>query len=173
MILSDTAILNEISLGNIHLEPFTAGLLQPASIDVRFNEFARDSNAVTPHPSGNGWWLRPQRMVLGSLIERIKLPTTLVGVLDGKSTWARRGLLIHFTAGYIDPGFDGEITLEMLNVSTKVLHITTGTAIGQLRFHRVEGSVARPYGSEGLGSHYQGQVGPTPAFGDTDRWWMR
>lgn len=173
MILSDTAILNEIRLGTLHIEPFVAELLQPASIDVRFSRFQENHNAVTPHPSGNGWWLQPQRMVLGSLIERVKLPPTLVGVLDGRSTWARRGLLIHLTAGYIDPGFDGELTLEMLNVSTKVLHISTGTTIGQLRFHRLEGTVARPYGSEGLGSHYQGQIGPTPAFGDTDKWWMR
>jgi dCTP deaminase len=107
--------------------------------------------------------LHPGEFVLGSTLERVKLPDDLVARLEGKSSLGRLGLLIHSTAGFIDPGWDGHVTLELSNVANLPITIYHGMKIGQLSFVRMTESAEHPYGSSGLGSKYQGQRGPTPS----------
>lgn len=137
---------------------------QPASLDVRLGD------EFITHPSGDfvkvgsPWYytLQPGDCVLGSLMERIRLPETVVARIEGKSTWARRFLTVH-SAGFIDPGFYGDITLELKNDGKEVLHLTPGVLIAQLSFHSLDSPPSRPYGKDGLNSHYQNQNGTTPA----------
>jgi dCTP deaminase len=111
--------------------------------------------------------LHPGEFVLGSTLERVRLPDDLVGRLEGKSSLGRLGLLIHSTAGFIDPGFDGHVTLELSNVANLPITIYAGMKIGQLSFVQLSEPAGAPYGSGALGSKYQGQQGPTPS-----RYWQ-
>ena len=144
-------------------------LLQPASVEVTLDpEFLSQSptpgewNSVTASP-GTPALLLPGRFALASTAETIRVPDFLVGRIEGKSTLARRGLVVHSTAGFIDPGFGGTLTLELSNVSAWPIELTPGMKIAQISFEYVDGVVDNPYGSAILGSHYQGQRGPTPA----------
>lgn len=178
MVLSDHDIKIEIEKGRIVLDPFSAELIQPASIDVRLgNDFRvfRNSDHVAIDPElhqpdlteqiivsdGDAFVLHPGQFVLGTTLERICVPDDVLGKLEGKSSLGRLGLMIHSTAGYIDPGWNGQITLELSNVANLPILLRPGMRIGQISFERMSSSVDVPYGAPGLGSHYQGQVGAT------------
>lgn len=178
VILSDTDILSALAAGAITLTPFDPAMLQPASIDIRIdNRFRIFSNhrysCIDPRErqpelteivevdEGGVFVLHPGEFVLGSTIERIGLGSAHVARLEGKSSLGRLGLLCHATAGWIDPGFCGHITLELSNVANLPIRVYPGMPIGQLSFARLSSPAAHPYGSEGSGSKYQGQEGPT------------
>lgn len=107
--------------------------------------------------------LRNTDFWLASTAETVHIPDDVVGIVNGKSSLGRRGLVVHQTAGFIDPGFRGQVTLELTNVSRKPIKLTAGMPICQVVLMRMDGPAERPYGSPGLGSHYQGQKGPTPS----------
>lgn len=112
------------------------------------------------------WWLEPGEFALGSTLEKVTLPATLCAQVNGKSSLGRLGLLVHATAGFVDPGFSGELTLELKNLSNHVIPLSRGMAVAQLVFHRLTSPAQRPYGHEELGSHYQGQVGIRRSYMD-------
>ena len=169
----DPRLLDE---GRIEIEPYDASLLQPSSVDVRVDRFFRFHNARYPYidvkepqeeltelveiDEERPFILHPGEFVLASTLERIRLPDDLVARLEGKSSLGRLGLLIHSTAGFIDPGWDGHVTLELSNVANLPITIYHAMKIGQLSFVQPEPAES-PYGSGGLGSKYQGQQGPT------------
>jgi dCTP deaminase len=173
MVLSDRTIREELASGRLVIEPFDATLLQPSSVDVRvdgaFRVFhnnrrayidVKDANddltELVEIPEGEAFILHPGEFVLGSTRERVALPDDLVARLEGKSSLGRLGLLIHSTAGYIDPGFDGTITLELSNVARLPISIYPGMPIGQISFLQMTTPVESPYRGK-----YQGQAGPT------------
>lgn len=176
MILSDGDLKDEIAAGSLALDPYDETLVQPASVDMRldrlfrvFNPHAhthidpavRAEGMTTLIRAGHeGFVLGPGEFALASTIERVTLGTQLAGRLEGKSSLGRLGLLVHSTAGFIDPGFDGHITLELSNVNVLPIRLWVGMKIGQLCLLRVSSPVTRPYGTSGLGSRYQGQTGP-------------
>lgn len=180
MVLSDRTIRELIGAGRIRVEPFDLEDIQPSSIDIhlgaRFQVF-RNSRYPYIDPSREQaglmelaeataevpFVLHPGEFVLGATVEYVGLPDDLVARLEGKSSLGRLGLLIHSTAGYIDPGFEGTLTLELSNVANLPIVLTPGMPIGQISFSRMTTPVDRPYGSPGLGSRYQGQVDPTPS----------
>lgn len=140
--------------------------IQPASLDVRLGpDFVdhTDGRRVDWSP-GDRFLLKPGGCVLASLVERFALPADVVARVEGKSSWARRFLTVH-SAGFIDPGFRGDITMELKNDGGLMLELRPGMVIAQVSFQQMLGPAARPYGSPGLGSHYQGQSGATPARG--------
>lgn len=178
MLLSDRDIRAEIDAGRLALDPYDAGMIQPSSIDVRLDKFFRVfENHRYPHidpaieqeeltrmvePIGDEpFILHPGEFVLGSTLEVCTLPDDLAGRLEGKSSLGRLGLLTHSTAGFIDPGFSGHITLELSNVATLPIKLWPGMKIGQLCLFRLSSPAEHPYGSEKYGSRYQGQRGPT------------
>ncbi|MEV0144756.1 MULTISPECIES: dCTP deaminase [unclassified Nonomuraea] len=180
MLLSDRDILNEIDSGRLALEPFDRDMIQPSSIDVRLDRFFRVfENHRYPHidpsteqpdltrmvePDGDEpFILHPGEFVLASTYEVITLPSDLASRLEGKSSLGRLGLLTHSTAGFIDPGFSGHVTLELSNVATLPIKLWPGMKIGQLCVFRLSSPAEHPYGSEKYGSRYQGQRGPTPS----------
>jgi dCTP deaminase len=180
MVLSDRTIKQLIAEGRIGIDPFDESLVQPSSIDVRVDSLFRVfHNARYPFidvkqaqeeltelvevREDQAFILHPGEFVLGSTLERITLPDDLVGRLEGKSSLGRLGLLIHSTAGFIDPGWDGHVTLELSNVANLPITIYPGMRIGQLSYMHLDRPVERPYGSGELGSKYQGQRGPTPS----------
>jgi len=180
MILSDRAITRLIEAGRIEIDPFDASLMQPSSLDVRvdrlfrvfrnsrypFIDVKQEQDALTELVEIEGdepFILHPGEFVLGSTLERVKLPDDLVARLEGKSSLGRLGLLIHSTAGFIDPGWDGHVTLELSNVANLPITIYPEMKIGQLSFVQMSEPAAIPYGSGSLGSKYQGQRGPTPS----------
>ena len=173
MVLSDRTIREQLAAGRLVIEPFDEGLLQPSSVDVRVaDRFRVFHNSRRPfidvrEPSddltelvtvapGERFILHPGEFVLGSTLERVALPDDLVARLEGKSSLGRLGLLIHSTAGYVDPGFDGTITLELSNVAKLPISIHPGMAIGQISFLQMTTPVDNPYRGK-----YQGQRGPT------------
>ena len=177
MLLSDRDILAELDGGRVRLEPYDRSLLQPSSFDVRLDRYFRlfdnhkyavidpaehqpELTRLVETRDGDPFILHPGEFVLGSTLERVKLPDDLVGRLDGKSSLGRLGLLIHSTAGFIDPGFTGHITLELSNVATLPIKLWPGMKIGQLCFFRLSSPAEQPYGTL-AGSRYQGQRGPT------------
>ena len=180
MVLSDRSIKEQLALGRIVVEPCDHADIQPSSIDLhlgpRFQVF-RNSRYPYIDPQmeqrglmdlveatvGEPFVLHPGEFVLGATIEHVTLPDDIVARLEGKSSLGRLGLLIHSTAGYVDPGWTGTLTLELSNVANLPIVLTPGMAIGQISFMRMTTSVDRPYGTEGLGSRYQGQVEPTPS----------
>jgi len=188
VVLSDRTIRRLVDEGRIGVEPFDPGLMQPSSLDVRVDRFFRVfRNSRYPYidvkteqeeltelvevPQEEAFILHPGEFVLGSTLERITLPNDLVARLEGKSSLGRLGLLIHSTAGFIDPGWDGHVTLELSNVANLPITIYPGMKIGQLSFVQLSEPAEHPYGSAGIGSKYQGQRGPTPSrywqnFGD-------
>ena len=180
MVLSDRSIRSEIDAGRIRIEPFEEGLLQPSSVDVRVDSrFRVFHNARYPYidvrqqmpdltelvqpAEGEPFILHPGEFVLGQTLERVTLPEDLVARLEGKSSLGRLGLLIHSTAGFVDAGFSGNLTLELSNVANLPITIYHGMPIGQVSFMRMDSPVERPYGSEVAGSKYQGQTEPTPS----------
>jgi len=180
VLLSDRDILAEIEEKRVQLEPFDDEMVQPSSVDVRLDRFFRVfENHRYPHidpaedqpdltravqPDGDEpFILHPGEFVLGSTYEVVTLPDDIAARLEGKSSLGRLGLLTHSTAGFIDPGFSGHVTLELSNVATLPIKLWPGMKIGQLCFFRLSSPSRHPYGSEKYGSRYQGQRGPTPS----------
>ncbi len=180
MLLSDRDIRARVDMGDIELDPFTPEMIQPASIDVRLDRFfrvfndrqytyvdpAEDQGELTEQFSvaqGEPWILHPGEFVLGSALERVHISSQIAARLEGKSSLGRLGILTHSTAGFIDPGFNGYITLELSNVSPLPVKLWPGMKIGQICFFELSSPAEHPYGSQALGSHYQGQRGPTPS----------
>ena len=180
MVLSDRAITRLIAAGRIAIDPYDPSLMQPASLDVRVDRLFRvfrnsrypyidvkleqeDMTELVEVDDGEPFILHPGEFVLGSTLERVTLPDDLVARLEGKSSLGRLGLLIHSTAGFIDPGWDGHVTLELSNVANLPITIYPEMKIGQLSFVQMAEPTDHPYGSSGLGSKYQGQRGPTPS----------
>jgi dCTP deaminase len=180
VVLSDRTIRRLLGEGRIEIEPYDDSLMQPSSVDVRVDRFFRVfRNSRYPYidvkqeqeeltelveiDDDTAFILHPGEFVLGSTLERVKLPDDLVARLEGKSSLGRLGLLIHSTAGFIDPGWDGHVTLELSNVANLPITIYFGMKIGQLSFVQLTEPAERPYGAGGLGSKYQGQQGPTPS----------
>jgi dCTP deaminase len=178
MILSDRDIRSEIDAGRIVVDPLEDGAIQPASLDVRIDDsFRVFANHRHPHidptveqldlteivkvPDGEPFILHPGEFVLASTYERVALADDLVARIEGKSSLGRLGLLTHATAGFIDPGWDGWLTLELSNVANLPIAIYPRMRIGQLAFFRLSSSAEHPYGSGALGSKYKGQRGPT------------
>jgi len=178
VILSDGDILAALEAGDIEIDPLDRALIQPASVDIRVsNEFRIFSNhryvcidprerqddltRLTSVEDGDVFVLHPGEFTLGSTKERVSLGPEHVARLEGKSSLGRLGLLCHATAGWIDPGFSGRITLELSNVATLPIKIYPGMLIGQLSFARLSSPARNPYGSKGTTAKYQGQDGPT------------
>lgn len=164
MILSDRSIKNLLGNGEIVIDPSpTPAQIQPASIDLTLGaDFLSPYENEPVHYPG-AYTILPGECVLGTTVERIEVPNFLVGRVEGKSSWGRKFLMIHSTAGFIDPGFKGNITLEFTNLSQVSQTLPIGSAIAQISFSWVDHTVDRPYGSDGLNSHYQGQKGVTPS----------
>lgn len=160
--LSDRDIFKAIHKGEIRISPFHPALVQPASIDLRLSDkfVFPDSNDSSVHQMPS-YLLEPGEFILASTVEHIYIAPSLSARFEGRSSFGRLGLLTHITAGFIDPGFRGDVTLELSNVSQKEILLEPGIRIGQISFTRLESPAERPYGSAGLGSHYQGQRGPT------------
>lgn len=180
MVLSDRSIKEEIAKGRIVIEPLDLTCLQPASLDVHLDrkllvfrnsrcpyidvrQNLEDLTELVEIEGDNPFILHPSEFVLGSTLESISLPDDLVARLEGKSSLGRIGLLIHSTAGYVDPGWRGHLTLELSNVAKLPITLYYGMKIGQVSFLRLTSAVEKPYGAEGLGSKYQGQAQPTPS----------
>src|SRR5690349_4808797 len=163
MILSDVSLRAELDAGSLVIDPPPADeAIQPASIDLHLGKELRNRSGVGMDRPGE-WYLDPGRFLLGHTAESVQIPAHLVAQLNGKSSLGRLGLAIHITAGFIDPGFRGQITLELHNCSPTPIRLTPGMPIGQLVLMRLTEPAERPYGSAGLGSHYQGQTGATPS----------
>ncbi|WP_110206938.1 dCTP deaminase [Nocardioides daejeonensis] len=180
MLLSDRDILAEIEAQRIAIEPYDPAMVQPSSIDFRLDRFFRVfENHRYPHidpaadqsdltrmvePMGDEpFILHPGEFVLGSTYEVVTLPDDIAARVEGKSSLGRLGLLTHATAGFVDPGFSGHVTLELANVATLPIKLYPGMKVGQLCFFRLSSPAQHPYGSEKYGSRYQGQRGPTPS----------
>lgn len=178
VLLSDRDILAEIDAERVQLDPLDRDMIQPSSIDVRLDRFFRVfDNHKYPHidpaadqsdltravevASDETFVLHPGEFVLGSTHELVTLPDDVAARLEGKSSLGRLGLLTHSTAGFIDPGFSGHVTLELANVATLPIVLYPGMKIGQLCFFRLTSPADNPYGSAKYGSRYQGQRGPT------------
>ncbi len=178
MLLSDRDIRAEVDAGRIVLDPWDAAMVQPSSVDVRMDKYFRlfdnhkypvidpaqeqpDLTRLVEADPDEGFVLHPGEFVLGSTLETITLPDDLAARVEGKSSLGRLGLLTHATAGFVDPGFSGHVTLELSNVATLPIRLWPGMKIGQLCFIRLSSPAQTPYGSAKYGSHYQGQRGPT------------
>jgi dCTP deaminase len=180
VLLSDRDLRKELESGRLGLDPFDVAMLQPSSIDVRLDRFFRVFNntkythidpsrqqdeltSLVEEDGDTPFVLHPGEFVLGSTFEAVNLPDDLAGRLEGKSSLGRLGLLTHSTAGFIDPGFEGHITLELSNVANLPIMLWPGMKIGQLCLFRLSSAAEHPYGSQAAGSRYQGQRGPTPS----------
>lgn len=180
MILSDRTLREQVAAGRIVIEPFDERCIQPSSIDVKIHNLFRvfrnhtarvidvktdmtDLTELVDIPADGVFMLHPGEFVLGSTLERIAVPDDLVARIDGKSSLGRLGLIIHSTAGFIDPGFDGHITLELTNIATLPITLYPGMKVGQVSFMQMTTAADQPYGSGARGSKYQGQRGPTPS----------
>ena len=178
MLLSDRDIKAEISAGRVKVEPFDGAMIQPSSVDVRLDRFFRvfenhkysvidpsieqvDLTREVAVEANEEFILHPGEFVLASTYEVITLPDDIAGRLEGKSSLGRLGLLTHSTAGFIDPGFSGHITLELSNVANLPVKLFPGMKIGQLCLIKLSSPAENPYGSALYGSRYQGQRGPT------------
>lgn len=178
MLLSDGDIRKQIEAGRIGLEPLNLELMQPSSIDVRLDRFFRlfdnhkypyidpreqqdDLTRFVEVAADEEFILHPGEFVLGSTYEYVSLPDDIAARLEGKSSLGRLGLLTHSTAGFVDPGFQGHVTLELSNVATLPIKLWPGMKIGQLCFFQLSSPSENPYGSTKYGSRYQGQRGPT------------
>ncbi|TET37236.1 MAG: dCTP deaminase [Dehalococcoidia bacterium] len=179
MVLSDRTIKEEIAKKRIIIEPLDFSCIQPASVDVHLDkkllvfrtsrypfyvdvkQNLDDLTEMVEIEENSPFFLQPGEFVLGSTMEDITLPDDIVGRLEGKSSLGRIGLLIHSTAGYVDPGWQGHLTLELSNVARLPVTLYYGMKIGQVSFIRLTSAAERVYGDEGLGSKYQGQKEPT------------
>lgn len=178
MVLSDRTIEEELAAGRLRVDPFDERALQPSSLDLRLDrrfrvfrstryshidpreEQAQLTELITV-PDGEVFVLQPGQFVLATTWEKITLPDDLVGRLEGKSSLGRLGLVIHSTAGFIDPGWEGHLTLELTNIAGLPILLYPKMKIGQISFFRMSTPAARPYGSRALRSKYQGQEEPT------------
>jgi dCTP deaminase len=180
VVLSDKSIREELASGGIVIDPLDEGAIQPSSIDLHVDRYFRVfRNDTTPFidpkkaqedltelvevEEGGSFILHPGEFVLGSTLERVELGDDFVARLEGKSSLGRLGLLIHSTAGFVDPGFNGHLTLELSNVANLPIAIYPGMKIGQISFLRMSTEAERPYGTKATDSKYQGQKGPTPS----------
>jgi dCTP deaminase len=180
VILSDRTIREALTAGRIVIDPFDEACLQPSSIDVKVSNLFRvfrnhttavidvkkeltDLTELVEMPGDEPFVLHPGEFVLGSTLERVAIANDLVARVEGKSSLGRLGLLIHSTAGFIDAGFDGHITLELSNVANLPITIYPSMKIGQVSFMTMTTPADKPYGSGARGSKYQGQRGPTPS----------
>jgi dCTP deaminase len=180
VILSDRSIREALTGGRIVIDPLEEANIQPASVDLRVDRLFRvfrnhtagtidvkveqcDLTELIEVPADGVFMLHPGEFVLGSTLERVALADDLVGRVEGKSSLGRLGLLIHSTAGFVDPGFDGHITLELSNVASLPITLYPGMKIGQVSFLAMTTAADHPYGSSTTGSKYQGQRGPTPS----------
>lgn len=166
MILSSTTLKQLISRGELIVNGPQPLNIQPASIEMHLSNrvvrrIGRTDQAAEDYKAGAPVSIRPGEFVLASTQETVRIPATLVGQVEGKSSWARRGLLVHVTAGFIDPGFQGAITLEIVNLSSVAIYPRVGQRIAQLVIHRLDSRPEYLYGSPQLGSHYQGQTTTT------------
>lgn len=178
MLMSDRDIRAEVEAGRVRLDPWDPAMVQPASVDVRLDRFFRifenhryevidpaaDQSDLTRMIEVEGdepFILHPGEFVLGATYEYVTLSDGIAARLEGKSSLGRLGLLTHSTAGFIDPGFSGHVTLELSNMATLPVKLYPGMKVGQLCFFRLSSSAEHPYGSSTTGSHYQGQRGPT------------
>jgi len=178
VLLSDRDIRAEIDSGRVRLEPYDEAMVQPSSIDVRLDKFFRlfdnhkypfidpaedqpDLTRLIEVERDEPFILHPGEFVLGSSFEVVTLPDDLAARLEGKSSLGRLGLVTHSTAGFVDPGFSGHVTLELSNVATLPIKLWPGMKVGQLCFFRLSSPAENPYGSAKYGSRYQGQRGPT------------
>ncbi len=178
MLLSDRDIRAELDASRVVLDPYDPSMIQPSSIDVRLDRFFRlfdnhryphidpstaqpDLTRLVETPPDEPFVLHPGEFVLGATYEQVTLPDDIAARLEGKSSLGRLGLLTHSTAGFIDPGFSGHVTLELSNVATLPIMLWPGMKIGQLCFFRLSTPAENPYGSAVYGSRYQGQRGPT------------
>lgn len=178
MLLSDVDIRRALDDHRFELDPFEPSLIQPSSIDVRIDRYFRlfdnhkypvidpaEEQTELTHlievAPDEPFILHPGEFVLGATFEQVTLGPDIAARLEGKSSLGRLGLLTHSTAGFVDPGFSGHVTLELSNMATLPIKLWPGMKIGQLCFFQVSSPVAHPYGSASNGSHYQGQRGPT------------
>jgi dCTP deaminase len=187
-VLSDRDIAGALAAGRVRVEPYDETDLQPSSIDLHLDRSFRvfrnnrypyidirapqeDLTELLNVADDEPFVLHPSEFVLGQTLEWVELPDDLVARLEGKSSLGRLGLLIHSTAGYVDPGWKGKLTLELSNVARLPIALYFGMKIGQISFLTMSSPVDRPYGSKGLGSKYQGQSEPTASafFEDFDR----
>ena len=180
VILSDRDLRTELAAGRIIIEPFDEACVQPSSIDIKVHNLFRvfrnhtagiidvkkdmtDLTELVDIPLDGVFILHPGEFVLGSTLERVAVPNDLVARVEGKSSLGRLGLLIHSTAGFIDAGFDGHITLELSNVANLPITLYPNMKIGQVSFMTMTTPADNPYGKGARGSKYQGQRGPTPS----------
>jgi dCTP deaminase len=180
MILSDHTIREELDAGRIVIDPLDLTCIQPSSVDLHIDRYFRvfrnhtlgfidvkqnleDLTELVEIDEDDAFILHPGEFVLGSTRERVALPTDLVARLEGKSSLGRLGLLIHSTAGFVDAGWDGQLTLELSNVANLPITLYPHMKIGQISFIRMTTPADVPYGSAEVGSKYQGQVGPRPS----------
>ena len=180
MILSDRSIRDALTAKRIVVEPLDDRDVQPSSVDLRLDRYFRvfrndttpfidpkepqeDLTEIVEMSENNAFILHPGEFVLGSTVERVVLPDDLVARLEGKSSLGRLGLLIHSTAGFVDAGWDGHLTLELSNVANLPIALYPGMKIGQISFFEMTTAAEHPYGSKEKGSKYQGQRGPTPS----------
>ena len=180
MLLSDRDIRAELDSGRVELAPYDPSMIQPSSVDVRLDRYFRvfenhryphidpaveqpDLTRLVEPDADEPFILHPGEFVLASTYEVVTLPDDVAGRLEGKSSLGRLGLLTHSTAGFIDPGFSGHVTLELSNVATLPIKLWPDMKIGQLCLFRLSSPAEHPYGSAIYGSRYQGQRGPTPS----------
>jgi dCTP deaminase len=180
VLLSDRDLRAEIESGRVGVDPYDPAMIQPSSVDLRLDRYFRvfqnhryghidpaeaqeDLTVLIEPARDEPFILHPGEFVLGSTYETVSLPDDLAGRLEGKSSLGRLGLLTHSTAGFIDPGFTGHVTLELSNVATLPIKLWPGMKIGQLCLLRMTSAAEHPYGSTQAGSRYQGQRGPTPS----------
>ncbi len=189
MILADVDLRARIDAGDIVVDPLDDydTQIQPASIDLRLaNKFrayrlphvpcidARDPKSLEPYTEmieiapNEGFVLQPGEFVLGATLERVKVPADLVARVEGRSSIGRLAVVVHATAGFIDPGFEGQITLELSNLGRCAVKLHPGMRISQIVFHQLTRAAERPYGP-GRGSKYQGQMGPVASRIGQDR----
>jgi dCTP deaminase len=180
VILSDRTIREQLAAGRIVIDPLDESCIQPSSVDVKVSNLFRvfrnhtagiidvkqdleDLTELVAIDDDGVFMLHPGEFVLGSTLERLAVPADMVARIEGKSSLGRLGLLIHSTAGFIDAGFDGHITLELANVASLPITIYPGMKIGQISFLQMTTAADAPYGSGAKGSKYHGQRGPTPS----------
>ena len=185
MVLSDRSIREAVEAGHIGIEPYSDRDVQPASVDFHLaNTILVFRNSTLPYidlrkdvpnltdeviiKDDEPFILHPGEFVLGSTLEKLTLPNNLVARIEGKSSLGRLGLMIHSTAGFIDPGWSGNLTLELANVSRLPITLYFGMRIGQISFQQMTTEVDRPYGSKELSSRYQGQESPTASRAHLD-----
>jgi dCTP deaminase len=178
VLLSDRDIRAQIDAGRVRLDPYDETMIQPSSIDIRMDRYFRlfdnhkypfidpaaaqdELTRLIETEPGEPFVLHPGEFVLGSTYEQVTLPDDVAARVEGKSSLGRLGLLTHATAGFVDPGFSGHVTLELSNVATLPIKLWPGMKIGQLCFFQLSSPAENPYGSAKYGSHYQGQRGPT------------